>query len=192
MKEKGTVYKGPAQSKPGVVLLMSDDTFSNLSEGKVCFLPFSDYFLSPDLAHPHASYSMCITGTGPLLPAHLHTQLDGQKAFMTGKLKTKGNAMLAIKLTPLLEVRLYIFVMSFIADNILFSVSVLPTFRTQMYCVASRGTALDLHMSDCQGQSQTVVVFRRGPCIMHWVLSCNPSGVYGSSRDSRSIVIIPY
>lgn len=39
MKEKGTVYKGPAQSKPGVVLLMSDDTFVNLSEGKVCSLP---------------------------------------------------------------------------------------------------------------------------------------------------------
>ncbi|KIM58363.1 hypothetical protein SCLCIDRAFT_1218717 [Scleroderma citrinum Foug A] len=64
MKEKGAVYKGPAQSKPGVVLVMSDDTFVNLSEGK----------------------------------------LDGQKAFMTGKLKTKGNAMLAVKLTPLLEI----------------------------------------------------------------------------------------
>ncbi|KAL4062155.1 SCP2 sterol-binding domain-containing protein [Scleroderma citrinum] len=63
MKEKGAVYKGPAQSKPGVVLLMSDETFVNLSEGKI----------------------------------------DGQKAFMTGKLKTKGNAMLATKLTPLLE-----------------------------------------------------------------------------------------
>ncbi|KAI6013349.1 hypothetical protein PISMIDRAFT_677190 [Pisolithus microcarpus 441] len=63
MKEKGTVYKGPAQSKPGVVLLMSDDTFAQLADGK----------------------------------------LDGQKAFMTGKLKTKGNAMLATKLTPILE-----------------------------------------------------------------------------------------
>lgn len=58
MKEKGAVYKGPAQSKPGVVLVMSDDTFVNLSEGKVCFLPFPDCFLSTDLAHPYASYSV--------------------------------------------------------------------------------------------------------------------------------------
>ncbi|KAG6330716.1 hypothetical protein ID866_8372 [Astraeus odoratus] len=69
MKEKGTVYKGPAQSKPGVVLLMSDDTFALLAEGK----------------------------------------LDGQKAFMTGKLKTKGNAMLATKLGPILEVLFWSF-----------------------------------------------------------------------------------
>ncbi|KAI5995808.1 SCP2 sterol-binding domain-containing protein [Pisolithus orientalis] len=65
MKEKGTVYKGPAESKPGVVLSMSDDTFAQLANGKV--------------------------------------RSTGQKAFMTGKLKTKGNAMLATKLTPILE-----------------------------------------------------------------------------------------
>jgi len=142
MKGKGAVYKGPAQS-PGVVLFMSDDTFANLAEGKVCFLPFPDRFLSTDLAHPHASYSMCITGTGPLLPAHLHTQLDSQEAFMTRKLKTKGNTMLAIKLTPLLEVRLfYIFVMSFNADNILFSVAVFPTFHTQMCRAAPHWTCI--------------------------------------------------
>ena len=35
-------------------------------------------------------------------------QLDGQKAFMTGKLKTKGNMMLATKLNEVLKVRLYI------------------------------------------------------------------------------------
>lgn len=29
-------------------------------------------------------------------------KLDGQKAFMTGKLKTKGNMMLATKLQPVL------------------------------------------------------------------------------------------
>jgi hypothetical protein len=32
------------------------------------------------------------------------TQLNGQKAFMTGKLKTKGNMMLATKLDGVLKV----------------------------------------------------------------------------------------
>ncbi|KIK99165.1 hypothetical protein PAXRUDRAFT_823065 [Paxillus rubicundulus Ve08.2h10] len=65
MKEKGGVYKGPAQApvKAGVTLTMSDDTFSQLASGK----------------------------------------LDGQRAFMTGKLKTKGNTMLATKLGAVLE-----------------------------------------------------------------------------------------
>ncbi|KIJ66715.1 hypothetical protein HYDPIDRAFT_108641 [Hydnomerulius pinastri MD-312] len=65
LKDKGAVYKGPIQApaKPGVTLLMSDDTFSQLAAGK----------------------------------------LDGQKAFMTGKLKTKGNVMLATKLGAVLE-----------------------------------------------------------------------------------------
>ncbi|KAH7884637.1 sterol-binding-like protein [Phlebopus sp. FC_14] len=62
MKEEGTVYKGPAKKKAGVILLMSDETFSQLASGK----------------------------------------LDGQKAFMTGKLKTKGNVMLATKLGAVL------------------------------------------------------------------------------------------
>jgi putative sterol carrier protein len=34
-------------------------------------------------------------------------KLDGQKAFMTGKLKTKGNVMLATKLDGVLKVRFY-------------------------------------------------------------------------------------
>ncbi|KAH7920405.1 sterol-binding-like protein [Leucogyrophana mollusca] len=63
MKKEGNVYKGPAKPKADVTLLMSDDTFSQLAEGK----------------------------------------LDGQKAFMTGKLKTKGNVMLATKLGGVLE-----------------------------------------------------------------------------------------
>jgi len=63
MKKTGTVYKGPAKPKADVTLILSDDVFTQLADGK----------------------------------------LNGQKAFMTGKLKTKGNVMLAIKLDSLLS-----------------------------------------------------------------------------------------
>jgi len=62
LKKEGTVYKGPAKGKADVTIILSDDTFVDLAEGR----------------------------------------LDGQKAFMTGKLKTKGNMMLATKLGPVL------------------------------------------------------------------------------------------
>ena len=64
MKQTGTVYKGPAKPKADVTIILADDTFTQLAEGK----------------------------------------LDGQKAFMTGKLKTKGNMMLATKLDGVLKV----------------------------------------------------------------------------------------
>ncbi|OBZ72264.1 Fatty acid-binding protein [Grifola frondosa] len=63
LKTNGTVYKGTAKSKPNVTILLSDDTFQQLAQGK----------------------------------------LDGQKAFMTGKLKTKGNMMFATKLDGVLK-----------------------------------------------------------------------------------------
>ncbi|PSR71369.1 hypothetical protein PHLCEN_2v12745 [Hermanssonia centrifuga] len=63
MKTTGSVYKGGAKSKPNVTILLSDDTFQQLADGK----------------------------------------LDGQKAFMTGKLKTKGNMMFATKLDGVLK-----------------------------------------------------------------------------------------
>lgn len=63
MKKTGTVYKGPAKPKADVTIILADDTFTKLAEGK----------------------------------------LDGQKAFMTGKLKTKGNMMLATKLDGVLK-----------------------------------------------------------------------------------------
>ncbi|KAG8830017.1 hypothetical protein FRC17_005586 [Serendipita sp. 399] len=62
LKKDGTIYKGPAKGKADVTIIVSDETFVQLAEGK----------------------------------------LDGQKAFMTGKLKTKGNMMLATKLGPVL------------------------------------------------------------------------------------------
>ncbi|KIM22083.1 hypothetical protein M408DRAFT_333086 [Serendipita vermifera MAFF 305830] len=62
LKKEGCVYKGPAKGKADVTIILSDDTFADLADGK----------------------------------------LDGQKAFMTGKLKTKGNMMLATKLGPVL------------------------------------------------------------------------------------------
>jgi len=63
MKKEGKVYKGEAKPKADVAIILSDDTFLQLSQGK----------------------------------------LDGQKAFMTGKLKTKGNMMLATKLDGVLK-----------------------------------------------------------------------------------------
>lgn len=63
LKKTGTVYKGPAKPKADVTIILSDDTFTQLAEGK----------------------------------------LDGQKAFMTGKLKTKGNMMMATKLDAVLK-----------------------------------------------------------------------------------------
>jgi putative sterol carrier protein len=63
MKKTGTVYRGPAQPKADVTIILSDDVLVQLAEGK----------------------------------------LNPQKAFMTGKLKTKGNMMLATKLDALLK-----------------------------------------------------------------------------------------
>jgi len=63
MKKTGTVYIGPAKPKADVTLILSDETMSELADGKI----------------------------------------NGQKAFMTGKLKTKGNIMLATKLDGLLK-----------------------------------------------------------------------------------------
>jgi len=62
MKKDGHIYKGRAQPKCDVTIIVSDETFVALADGK----------------------------------------LDGQTAFMTGKLKTKGNMMLATKLGPVL------------------------------------------------------------------------------------------
>ena len=75
MKQTGTVYKGPAKPKADVTIILADDTFTQLAEGK----------------------------------------LDGQKAFMTGKLKTKGNMMLATKLDGVLKARLLSFLMQFLS-----------------------------------------------------------------------------
>ncbi|KAI0325443.1 sterol-binding-like protein [Cubamyces sp. BRFM 1775] len=63
LKSTGTVYAGAPKQKANVTIIMSDDTFQQLAEGK----------------------------------------LDGQKAFMSGKLKTKGNMMFATKLDGILK-----------------------------------------------------------------------------------------
>jgi len=64
VKNEPKIYKGAANTKPGVTLVMGDETFQALAEAK----------------------------------------LDGQKAFMSGKLKTKGNMMLATKLDGVLKI----------------------------------------------------------------------------------------
>jgi putative sterol carrier protein len=82
MKKTGTVYKGEAKPRPDVTIILADDVFVELATGKV-----SEIYAS----------RICV-----LLTA---LQLNGQKAFMTGQLKTKGNMMLATKLDDLLQVR---------------------------------------------------------------------------------------
>ena len=50
-KKSGSIYKGEAQSKPDVTIILSDDTLMDLADGKVCPNPFSSisfYSLSPD------------------------------------------------------------------------------------------------------------------------------------------------
>ncbi|KAF8199515.1 SCP2 sterol-binding domain-containing protein [Pholiota molesta] len=63
MKKTGTVFKGKANPKADVTIILADDTLVDLASGK----------------------------------------LNGQKAFMTGKLKTRGNMMLATKLDTVLK-----------------------------------------------------------------------------------------
>ncbi|EAU85574.2 hypothetical protein CC1G_06287 [Coprinopsis cinerea okayama7 len=63
LKKTGTVYKGKAQPKADVTIILSDATLMELASGK----------------------------------------LNGQKAYMTGKLKTRGNMMLATKLDGVLK-----------------------------------------------------------------------------------------
>ena len=68
LKKTGVVKKGEAKSslglKPDVTIILSDETFVDIADGKT----------------------------------------TGQKAFMTGALKTKGNMMLATKLDGVLKV----------------------------------------------------------------------------------------
>lgn len=81
---------------------------------------------------------------------HPILKLDGQKAFMTGKLKTKGNAMLATKLTSILGV-------SHALPHFLLD----PEHR---------------QLTDRQSQSQTIVygcrysytALARLSCTLHW------------------------
>jgi len=65
MKKTGTVYKGSANPKADVTLLLSDASLVDLASGK----------------------------------------LNGQKAWMTGKLKAKGNLMLATKLDGIVSTK---------------------------------------------------------------------------------------
>lgn len=83
MKKTGTVYRGAAKPKADVTIILADDTLTQLAEGKVCL---------------HYLHNVRSSEGG-------FRKLNGQKAFMTGKLKTKGNVMLATKLDAVLKVK---------------------------------------------------------------------------------------
>ena len=88
MKKTGTVYKGKAKPKADVTLIMADDTFVSMTEGKVRFT-----IIALEYVTHHSTIHQFVR------------KLDGQKAYMTGKLKTKGNMMMATKLDGVLKVR---------------------------------------------------------------------------------------
>ena len=133
LKDTGTIYAGPvrAPAKAGVTLSMSDDTFEQLASGKVRF-SFSPIVVFGADVH--------------------HEQIDGQKAFMTGKLKTKGNVMLATKLGAVLGV-------SRIA-------SLGWGFTTDVACIVYRGQgeALDFPWAPSLGAISTGRIHRRLSC----------------------------
>lgn len=92
------------------------------------------------LSFPRLAFHMSrfVTGTNPPLFSHPYIQLDGQRAFMTGKLKTKGNAMLATKLTPLLEVHRFMC----ISWRSLIPYCFHPTLRFALHRATQHGTCI--------------------------------------------------
>ena len=98
MKITGTIYKGAAKPKADVTISLTDETLAELATGKV-----RSYFR---LAIRILRIS----------------KMNGQKAFMTGKLKTKGNLMLATKLDGLFKVT----ILSSLANN-------LPAYRYALF-----------------------------------------------------------
>lgn len=87
LKNTATVFKGKAEPRANVTIILSDDTLVDLASGKV-----SQFVVTLFLY---------------LIPSF---QLNGQKAFMTGKLKLRGNTMLATKLSNVLKVRSRVYI----------------------------------------------------------------------------------
>ncbi|KAJ3573115.1 hypothetical protein NP233_g2638 [Leucocoprinus birnbaumii] len=86
-KKTGSVYKGKATPKADVTLILADDVFVDLANEKASH-------------HNPRFFSFSWTQSNH----SIDIQLNGQKAFMTGKLKTRGNIMLATKLDNVLKV----------------------------------------------------------------------------------------
>ncbi|KAK4702333.1 hypothetical protein P7C70_g3891, partial [Phenoliferia sp. Uapishka_3] len=74
MKKEGKVYQGPAKPKADVIISLADETFQQVINRSL------------------REWNHLADGS-----------LNGQKAFMSGKLKVKGNIMLATKLDAVLK-----------------------------------------------------------------------------------------
>lgn len=110
-KKSGSVYKGKATPKADVTIILADETLIDLASGKV-------------------------RGLLSLSWVHILTylaQLNGQKAFMTGKLKTRGNMMLATKLDAVLKVELSHVFFCVPATQNLYHRARRPSFRPIIY-----------------------------------------------------------
>ncbi|SCV73588.1 BQ2448_7514 [Microbotryum intermedium] len=102
LKKEGTVYQGNAKPKADVTISLDNDTFQQVSPNiphqptrrtaARAPMSFTTIFVDTNLSLLHLVFPQLADG-----------KLNGQKAFMSGKLKVKGNIMLATKLDTVLK-----------------------------------------------------------------------------------------
>lgn len=101
LKNDGTIKTGKGSTKPDIIISLDDDTFVQLASGKLNGkkkMPNKIIHSSPRGLILFTTYSFTNLFIFFSFFFFCHRTLSGQKAFMAGKLKIKGNMMLATKL----------------------------------------------------------------------------------------------